>query len=99
MDRETVIALAKEAGLLIQEGAQDRLLYDTPIVEALAKFAELAHGGNTTLRVSIGDSPKFLEVTVPDDCARAVNEAIKCAFNNGVEFAKAQIVTMLTTSP
>ncbi len=99
MDRETVIALAAEAGLFIQEGTQDRLLYETPLVEALAKFAELAKGGKTTLRISVGNSPVFSEFAVPDDCAHVVNEAIRTAFKNGEESAKAQLVAMLTPSP
>jgi len=42
MDKETIIRLAKEAGILIYEGDQDRILFDGSIVAALNRFAELA---------------------------------------------------------
>lgn len=41
MDKETIIRLAKEAGMQIHEGAQDRVLYEGSIVAALARFADL----------------------------------------------------------
>lgn len=98
MDRETVIALAEKSGLFIQEGAQDRLLYDVPIVDALSKFADLAKGNETTVRVSLEDS-QFLELRVPDGFASPVIDAIKDAFKKGQESAKASMVKILTPSP
>lgn len=41
MDKTTVIRLAREAGMIVYEGDQDRVVYTTPILEALAKFADL----------------------------------------------------------
>ena len=41
MDNETIIRLAKEAGLVIYRGEQDRLLYEGSIIDALARFADL----------------------------------------------------------
>ena len=98
MDRETVISLAEKAGLFIQEGVQDRLLYDAPIVDALAKFADLAKGTETTVRVFLDDE-QFVELRLPDGLASPVIEAIKDAFKKGQDSAKVSMAKMLMPSP
>jgi hypothetical protein len=40
MNREQVIQLAREAGITIHEGEQDRILWDGDIVEALGRMIE-----------------------------------------------------------
>ena len=46
MDKDTIIRLARAAGMRIHEGDQDRVLYEGSIVDALTKFASLVrlHG-------------------------------------------------------
>ena len=41
MDKETVLRLAEQAGMVIYEGAQDRVLFEGSPVEALQRFAAL----------------------------------------------------------
>ena len=90
MDNETIIRLAKEAGLVIYRGEQDRLLYEGSIIDALARFAGLAKGNETTVRVSLEDS-QFLELRVPDEFASPVIDAIKDAFKKGQESASGHV--------
>ena len=90
MDNETIIRLAKDAGLVIYRGEQDRLLYEGSIIDALARFADLAKGNETTVRVSLEDS-QFLELRVPDEFASPVIDAIKAAFKKGQESASGHV--------
>lgn len=90
MDNETIIRLAKEAGLVIYRGEQDRLLYEGSIIDALARFADLAKGNETTIRVSLEDS-QFMELRVPDEFASPVIDAIKDAFKKGQESASGHV--------
>ena len=41
--REEAIAMAKEAGITVYEGAQDRAIFDGSIIDALLSLACLAH--------------------------------------------------------
>jgi hypothetical protein len=41
MDREQTIEWAREAGMVVHEGAQDRVLFDGSIVDSLNRFAKL----------------------------------------------------------
>ena len=41
MDKETVLNLAQQAGMVVYEGAQNRVLFDGSPIEALQRFAAL----------------------------------------------------------
>ena len=41
MDIEQIIQWAREAGMVVHEGAQDRVLFDGSIVDSLNRFAKL----------------------------------------------------------
>lgn len=41
MNKDDIIRIAREAGMVVYEGGQDRVLFDGSIVDALTRFAEL----------------------------------------------------------
>ena len=41
MNRDDIIRMAREAGMVVYEGEQDRVLFDGSIVDALIRFANL----------------------------------------------------------
>jgi len=41
MTRDDIIRTAREAGMVVYEGEQDRVLFDGSIVDALTRFANL----------------------------------------------------------
>lgn len=41
MDDEKLIALLKEAGAVVYEGHQDRIVFDGSIMDVMRRFAEL----------------------------------------------------------
>lgn len=41
MNRDDIIRLVREAGMVVQEGMQDRVLFEGSIVDALTRFANL----------------------------------------------------------
>ena len=41
MDKQYILSMAKEAGLIVHEGQQDRVLFDGNIVDLLGRFAKL----------------------------------------------------------
>lgn len=43
ISREEAIVMAKEAGITVYEGAQDRAVFDGSIIDALLSLARLAH--------------------------------------------------------
>lgn len=104
MNREYVIALAEKAGLFIHQGTQDRLLFDTPIVDALTKFADLVKGEYATVRFSFEDAEKpEIELRLPSQYELAVTDAIKLAFNMGCNIGerkyKGSLIEMIKPSP
>ena len=41
MNRDDIIRMAREAGMVVYQGEQDRVLFDGSIVDALTRFAAL----------------------------------------------------------
>lgn len=41
MNRDDIIRIAREAGMVVYEGEQDRVLFEGSIVDALTRFANL----------------------------------------------------------
>lgn len=98
MDNETIIRLAKEAGMLIHEGAQDRVLFDGSIVDSLARFAELVlktnsrnQQTNTFISFEGAETPE-ISLYVPSEVQSDVIGAIKAAFVKGQELGANKVM-------
>ncbi len=42
MNREDAIRMAKSAGMIVYQGAQDRVLFEGNVIDVLTRFADLA---------------------------------------------------------
>ena len=72
-NREEIIKLAREAGMVVYEGDQDRVLFEGSVIDSLTRFFHMAQAAEREACAKVCEAlDPDMEWSTATDCATAI---------------------------